>query len=162
MWNYACSVYLAAQEALEWARTREAAITAALVESELGDSELDMSVGKQLYVVLADLADGEALSLVMNTAARNGWEAWRKLNRRLDPQIIGQQTNAMANILNVKPCSLKELPGAIEKWEQKVRHYTDSRGRGPIEGDTLTAILTQMCLQELQQRIRLNYARLRS
>ena len=121
-----------------------------------------MSVGKRLHGVFADLTDGEAPSLVINTTPRHGFEARRKLNRRFDPQSFGQQKNDMANISNAKPCNLKELPGHIEKWEQKVRHYTDSRSRGPIEDDTLTATLIQMCPKELQQHIRLNYARLRS
>jgi hypothetical protein len=160
--NFVCGVFGQAEEVLERARAKEEPIAASLVESELGNSVQLMSLGKQVYAVLAELAEGEALSLVMNTAARNGFEAWRKLSRRFGPQTVGRQKNAMASILNVKSVSLKELPAHIEKWEREVRHYGDSRGKGPIEDDTKTATLTQMCPKALQQHIRPNNSRLRT
>ena len=42
--------------------------------------------GRQLYAVLAQLCDGEAHDLVQNTTDSGGWEAWRVLTRRSDPQ----------------------------------------------------------------------------
>ena len=34
-------------------------------------------MGRQLYAVLAQLCDGEALDLVQNVVNSDGWEAWR-------------------------------------------------------------------------------------
>ena len=148
-----------AEQALDWARAKEEAITAdsiALELSSLGDA---LTVSKQVYTALASLTDGEALSIVMNDPACNGLECWRRLNKRFDPQTAGRHKNAMAAILSVKSVSLKELPAAIEKWEQKVRHYEDSAKRA-VPDDVKTAALTEMCPQALAQHVRLHYARL--
>ena len=124
--NFVCGVFEEAEQALDWARAQEAAITVESIQRELtmlGDAT---SLSKQVYTALAALTDGEALSIVMNDPARNGLECWRRLNRRFDPQTAGRHKNAMSAILAVKSVGLKELPAAIERWEQKVRHYEDS------------------------------------
>ena len=41
--------------------------------------------GRQLYAVLAQLCDGEALDLIQNVTGSDGCEAYRVLSRRFDP-----------------------------------------------------------------------------
>ena len=142
--NFVCGVFEEAELALDWARAQEAAITADSITRELSAMSDAMSMSKQVYTALAALTDGEALSIVMNDPARNGLECWRRLNRRFDPQAAGRHKNAMSAILAVKSVSLKELPAAIERWEQKVRHYEDSSKKA-VSDDVKTAALTEMC-----------------
>ena len=125
--NYICGVFQEAETLLEWARSKEEPLGEAdLVEIESVEEHELIHISKQVYTVLAAICDGEALSIIMNVPGRNGLEAWRRLNRRFDPKTAGRRKNAMSTILNVKPCSLKELPAAIERWEKHVREYEET------------------------------------
>ena len=134
------------------------AVDAALMELESHDENKVPAISKQIYTVLAAILDGEALSIIMNIPGRNGFEAWRKLNKRFDPQTAGRRKHAMSTILNVKSVSLKELPASIERCEKYVREYEEAN-KTTLTDDVKTATLTDMCPSNLSQHNKLHYNR---
>ena len=74
----------------------------------------------QLYGALSSLLEGEALSIVMNTSDRNGLEAWRKINARLDPQNPGSQSysNAANSLLQA---GRPQRPNGYHRTMGKIR-----------------------------------------
>eukprot|EP00959_Pyramimonas_sp_CCMP1952_P182757 3821968-Pyramimonas_sp.AAC.1 len=56
-------------------------------------------IGRQLYTVLAQLTDGETLDLAQATKDNDGFEAWRVVSRRLDPQGAGRRRNILGSLI---------------------------------------------------------------
>ena len=52
------------------------------------------------------------MSITKNTRGRNGLEAWRKINRRFDPQTSARKKDAMARIVKTVAVAIGEL----KKW----------------------------------------------
>ena len=77
---------------MEWAASQgDTTITQRYCTAQLNvymsDEEL-VEFNRPLYTALAELCEGEALKIT-NTPNKLGLEAWRKLNKRYDPQTSG-------------------------------------------------------------------------
>ena len=87
-----------------------------------------VEIDPQVNVAFAELLEGEALDIVQNTARGAGFEAWRKLVRRFDPQTVGRKRTLLSRIINPGTVKVHELSRAIDQWEERVRSYP-SRAR---------------------------------
>ena len=118
-------------------------------------------VGRQLYAVLAQLCENEALDLVQTTQDSNGWEAWRVISRRFDPVGAGRRRGIMSQLLQPGSYDIKDLTSAMAKWEDKVRVY-ERRAARELPDDVKCSVLTEMCKGALRDHLLLNASKLRT
>ncbi len=112
------------KEALEWAQDQDSKILDALPVTELLGPEVNVKdAGRQLYAVLAQLCEGEALDLVQNVVNSDGWEAWRILSRRIDPQGAGRKRSVTSQLLQAGAFDPQDLNSAIDNEGEKNRMY---------------------------------------
>ena len=118
--DFVCGVFENAKDTMEWAVGSVAPIDD--LDLAPGDVELNEQFNRQLHSALLHLCEGEALQIVENSD-HNGLEAWRKLNRRYDPQTIGRKRSTMARLLQPGTFRIEEVSTALETWERRVREY---------------------------------------
>ena len=115
-------VWQEAKTVLEWAGENKGVIhkedlTAKWI-SEL-DKEMQFDgiyeFNRQLYTILLDLTEGEALDVVTLPEGANGIESWRRLVRRFDPATAVRSQNVMLQILNPGTYNVHEMI-----WTRKV------------------------------------------
>ena len=75
----------------------------------------------QLFMELPTLTDGESFDVVMSAGGDHGFDSWRKLHRRWDPDTAGRARSLLMEILSPSRVKLPELMGAIERMEDLVR-----------------------------------------
>ena len=98
---------------------------------EIGDEDRDNlqhdvagvdQLSRDLYMALASLLDGEALTLVINTRSDDGLEAWRRVNKRFDPVGPGRKRASLNKILSPGASKIHELMQALETWKDQVQN----------------------------------------
>ena len=99
----------------------------------------------QVFAVLMQVTEGEANDIVCNSSGM-GLEAWRNLIRRL--------RHLLRHVISLGRTSLTELPGALERWEEQVSKYKNSKDQqGPnrdIPEDILMAALESLVPTDLE------------
>ena len=80
----------------------------------------------QVFAVLVQVTEGEANDTVFNSSGM-GLEAWRKLTRRWNPLTRSRLRNLLRHVISPGRASLTELPGALERWEEQVSKYRNSK-----------------------------------
>ena len=91
----------------------------------LGDWDDDAAdtAGSELYAVLSSLVTGEAMMVVRSVPDGNGWEAWSRLFNRFDPRTPAKALMAMMQVMQPKKVKdVRELPSAVQDWENKVKN----------------------------------------
>ena len=130
------------KEALEWAQDQDSKILDALPVTELLGPEVNVKdAGRQLYAVLAQLCEGEALDLVQNVVNSDGWEAWRILSRRIDPQGAGRKRSVTSQLLQAGAFDPQDLNSDIATWEEKI-HMHERRAQNKLPDDIKSISLT--------------------
>ena len=151
MQNNIISVFSDLREPLEWAAMTAVPITHQLVEQRFGseadptDQVTDLEDKMHLvFAVLMQVTEGEANDIVCNSSGM-GLEAWRKLTRRWNPLTGSRLRNLLRHVISPGRASLTELPGALERCEEQVSKYRNSKnqqGQGrDIPEDILMAAL---------------------
>ena len=130
---------------------------------DLNNDELE-EMNDQIYHCLMALTDGESFDLVVGSGEGQGFEAWRKLNRRWDPITAGRSKNLLKGILNPGKAKLSELSGAIERLEDLMRRYCSRRkpdgSMATLDDDIRMAALEAMLPDALENHVQLNRSRL--
>ena len=153
--NFVASVNVDADEILN---------TVAMSEIKIGTAEMEVltakygdvsKLSKQVYTSLAQLTEGEALTIIKNVADRNGLEAWRRLSNRFDPRTEGRTVNMLMQVLQPPMCKLPDLSAGIEQWEETVRKYED-RDKEKLPDKIRRGLLIQMCPQSLRDHLLMN------
>lgn len=153
--NFLEGVQSGMKEALEWAQDQDGVLTdIAPVKQILGEGSDPADTGRQLYAVPA------SLDLAQHVTRKDGWEAWRIISRRFDPQGAGRRCNVMSQLLQPGSYEPKDLNSAIAKWEEKVRLY-ERRSQTKLPDDIKSSILTEMCKRAVKEHLVLNAAKLR-
>ena len=115
--NNVSGVFPNVRGALSFAVESQNAVTAtsvALGEPEL-EAELSSEIDGQLFIVLSALTDGESFDIVMSAGGDHGFESWRKLHRRWDPNTSGRARSLLREIMSPSRVKLPELMGANRK-----------------------------------------------
>ena len=116
----------------------------------------------QVFAVLMQVTKGEANDIVCNSSGM-GLEAWRKLTRRLNPLTGSRLRNLLRHVISPGRASLTELPGALERWEEQVSKYKNSKhqqGRTrDIPEDILMAALESLVPTDLEVHLQMNSSR---
>ena len=131
-WSYKFSTWISGQfadgeDVLDWA--------AGLGEELVTQEKLDevqarhpgaQDINKQLHAVLTSLTTmgTTAFDIVKNTKKNQGLDAWRKLNRKYDPNNPVSNLRLMQKILRPSQVGTDQLLSAIEQWEQDYMSYT--------------------------------------
>ena len=164
--NYVVSVYPDLKEALEWAVHQAEPIGPMEIQNRFGHQadELDRIQEvedklHQLYSILVQITEGEANDIVCNSSGQ-GLEAWRKLARRYDPLTGGRIRNLLRFIINPGRCTLNDLQGALERWEEQVNKYTSSQDksgkRRELPEDIKMAALESLVPSDLENHLQMN------
>ena len=93
-----------------------------------------------LYMALASLCDGEALTLMINTHDDNGLEAWRRITKRFDPVGPGRKRASSNKILSPGACKIHELMQSLETWKDQVQKY-ESRNKSKLQDDIKASVI---------------------
>ena len=123
--SFIYSIFPEIEEALTWAEEQNDVVTLSRARSEFGPgggrSEVENLDDKlsQVYAVLQNLLEGEALVIIRNTEKGNGLEGWRKLNRRYDPATGAKKSSLLRHILTPGKCKLEELNEKVEQWMER-------------------------------------------
>ena len=154
------------QSILEWVVDQDEEITVERVEEEHG-GELGMAglddKGDQLFRLLSSLTTHESEDLVIN--AKNGYEAWRRLNRRWDPLTAGRKRNILRAILNPERVkSWEAVRPAMEQLDDLMRRYEARRNergeREVLSQDIKCTSLELLVPTDIERHLILNKNRL--
>ena len=63
----------------------------------------------------------------VQTGSGEGLEAWRRLHKRWDPLTTGRARGLLREILSPGRAKLVELQGEVERLEDLMRRYTQTR-----------------------------------
>ena len=165
MQNYIVNVFPDLREPLEWAAMTAVPITHQLVDQRFG-SEADPTNQvtdledkmHQAFAVLMQVTEVEANDIVCNASGME-LEAWRKLTRRWNPLL----RNLLRHVISPGRASLTELPGALERWEEQVSKYRNSKDQQgwsrDIPEDILMAALESLVPTDLEVHLQMNSLR---
>eukprot|EP00959_Pyramimonas_sp_CCMP1952_P449108 9404123-Pyramimonas_sp.AAC.1 len=101
------------------------------------------NASRQLRAVLAQLCEGEALDLVQATKDNDGFEAWRIVSRRFDPQAAERRRKILGALIHPRAVDAKELNSHVAKWEERLRVY-ERRAGSTTQEDIKTEVLISM------------------
>ena len=169
MSNYVVSVFPDLREPLEWAAMTAVPITHQLVDQRFGseadptDQVTDLEDKMhQVFAVLMQVTEGEANDIVCNSSGL-GLEAWRKLTRRWKPLTGSRLRNLLRHVISPGRASLTELSGALERWEEQVSKYRNSKKQQErsrdIPEDILMAALESLVPTDLEVHLQMNSSR---
>ena len=117
----------------------------------------------QIKSVLAGTTEGERWSLVQS-AGKNGLDAWRLLHRRFDSLSGGRRRTLLRAILSPSRVKTEELGTALQTWEGMVTSYNKKAfklNEAVIADDFLASALEAMVPEELEKHLQLNASRLK-
>ena len=89
-----------------------------------------------------------------------GWKLGEKLTRRWNPLTGSRLRNLLRDVISPGRASLTELPGGLERWEEQVSKYRNSKnqqGRSrDIPEDILMAALESLVPTDLEFHLQMN------
>jgi hypothetical protein len=98
--------------------------------------------------------------IVRNTERGNGFESWRRLNKRYDPPTGAKKSSLLSHILSPGRCKLEELSDKIEGWMELVNRYESRKSpagtRQALVDDIKMSMLEGMCPAEVERHMQLN------
>ena len=147
-------------------------ITHQLVDQRFGseadptDQEADLEDKMHhVFAVLMQVTEGEANDIVCNSSGM-GLEPWRKLTRRWNPLTGSRLRNLLRHVISPGSASLTELRGALERLEEQVSKYRNSKnqqGRSrDIPEDILMAALESLVPTDLEVHLQMNSSRFKT
>ena len=93
-----------------------------LMFGTLNDEQVDQ-MSAELYGLMVLMTTGEALTVVRGVAGGNGWHAWQQLVIRYNPKTPARALMAMMAVMQPqKVKDVRELQGAVQEWEVKVKN----------------------------------------
>ena len=139
----------------ELLRCWEMSIDKIKIDDENADGK---AASAELYYVLSSNTSGEAFDLVKTVEDLNGAESWRPLTARFNPKTIGEHMLLARRC--VKPPKVnqaKDLPGAIDRWDEDVRRiqnvYKKPLGEG-LERAKLVEMLPSTLIEGVMARLK--------
>ena len=101
---------------LKWIETQKDSIDQRAFP--VSERESFVKTSAELYLVLAQRTEGEALGTVKNTGEQNGGEAWRRLLQRFHGRSKSKKVRMIRKVVNPgRDKTLSEVMSAIELWE---------------------------------------------
>lgn len=113
---------------------------------------------KSLYYVLSMLVKKKALKIVKKLhKEKNGFEAYRKLCIRFDPEHAGRTMVKLQNILHPtwNTEELDEFEDEIETWEEQIEQY-EEMSKEELSDNTKKAVIMKFAPENIKQHMALN------
>lgn len=79
---------------------------------------------------------GRDITIVDNTPAGNGLEAWRRPVQKFDPASAHANLNMMSNILRPPKGKVENMSFRVGKWEEMVRRQDERTGGRSLTDET--------------------------
>ena len=110
---------------------------------------------KKLRTLLKKFTQGEAKRIVTNEQGRNGWEAWRRLNKHVEPNVAVKEAQVLGDfsrMIESRAQSPAQTKAKLVELEEKARRIEDILGEtvdnkhkasvmmGVLDLDTLRAV----------------------
>ena len=83
----------------------------------------------RLHAMLVQVTEKEPFDIVQNCGSGNGFEAWRRLNRRFDPNSGSRRSNLLSSIIKPGRSKLENVLESLERWTDQVRRYESGKNR---------------------------------
>jgi hypothetical protein len=107
----------------------------------------------ELYAMLSSLLTGEAMTVMRGIPNGDGFLAWSRLFNRYDPRTPAKSLMAMMVVMQPRKVKdVRELPGAVEDWEVKVKNL-EVEHNIKLDGGIKVALLTSMLPSDLQDYV---------
>ena len=166
--SFIYSIFPELEKVLAWAEDQDSTVTLDRARAAFGIGTAEPvedleEKGAQVYGVLQNLLEGEPFMIVRNTERGNGFESWRRLNKRYDPSTGAKKSALLRHILSPGRCKLEELSEKIEGWMELVNRYESRRDgsghRQLLADDIKMSILESMAPPEVERHLQLNRPR---
>jgi hypothetical protein len=107
----------------------------------------------ELYDILCQYCNGEALMIVRSVADMEGFAAWQRLYKKYNPRIMARGLRLLTEVVNPTAAKdLAEVENAIVRWEEKVK-MLQNQFEENVSPFIKIAILTNMLPSTLQDYI---------
>ena len=107
----------------------------------------------ELYDILCERCDGEALMIVRQVGDMEGIKAWQKLFHRYNPRTMARGLRMLSEVVNPqKAKSLTEVETLVSKWEDKVKRL-EAQFQETVSDKMRMAIFTNMMPVAIQDYI---------
>ena len=109
-----------------------------------------------LYAELLAETSGVQMEIILEVTDRNGFEAWRRLAREMERDIVNRKL-AIIEALS-RPdfgCDMVQWRQRWKRWEREVKHYLPQVGSALTDAMRI-AIVRQRAPEDLQKHLKLN------
>ena len=107
----------------------------------------------ELYDILCERCDGEALMIVRQVGDMEGIKAWQKLFHRYNPRTMARGLRMLSEVVNPqKAKSLTEVETLVSRWEDKVKRL-EAQFQESVSDKMRMAIFTNMMPVAIQDYI---------
>ena len=162
------SVIKESEMMLECSAEQVKEITQELIDLEFSPTSTNVERGvldlefvlQQMHTALMALTSHEANDLVANSRM-NPLEAWRRMQKRLDPTTGGRTRRLLRMIISPGGCSLSELQTVIEPMGI-MRVALRKKLKDTLDDEIKLASLEALVLEELERHLMPNSNRLRT
>ena len=123
-----------------------------LMFGNLNDHQVDQ-MSAELYGTWVLMTTGEALTVVRGVAGGNGWHAWQQLVVRYNPKTPARALVAMMSVMQPRKVKdVRELQGAVQEWEVKVKTL-QTEHEVKLDERIAVALLTSMLPTDFQDYV---------
>ena len=110
---------------------------------------------QKLWTLLKKFTEGEAKRIITNEKGRNGWEAWRRLNKHVEPNVAVKEAQVLGDfskMIESRAQNPAQTKAKLVELEEKARRIEDILGEtvdskhkasvimGVLDMDTLRAV----------------------
>ena len=110
---------------------------------------------QKLWTLLKKFTEGEAKRIITNEKGRNGWEAWRRLNKHVEPSVAVKEAQVLGDfskMIESRAQTPAQTKAKLVELEEKARRIEDILGEavdnkhkasvimGVLDMDTLRAV----------------------
>jgi len=100
---------------------------------------------KHLYRALEKLTEGEAAKVISTVRDENGFEAWRQLHLRFEPELEAQKNTVLLEIHTITPATtIEETKANLVELKVRIAKAEDILGENITERQMKTALLQVM------------------
>ena len=144
------------RKVLKWCQDQDSPLDQSDIESIEWDPAVEADVS--FYDLLQQLTDGMAQATVTCADGdESGFEAWRKLVARFDPQNAMNDLERVRILTNVQRCKkIDDVMYAVEKWEKNWAEYIEKSGHSMPEVWKTNAIMGMIPIKN-KEEIELRY-----
>ena len=113
---------------------------------DLGDLGIEEEkYSAELYDVLCQLCEGDAMSIMKNVGDCSGARAWQRLWRKYNPKTMARRISMLTEVTNpVKITDVKEVEKAINSWEEKYTKLHNEFGETLSDSMKIAVVLNIM------------------